>query len=128
MNTKEEPTAVATVGEKVKPSTLALEISTASVVPAAPPPKPKLALKPESPSIKRRQSVVVASTPTTENQPSSTKRVKEEEPPVKVLPAKYEFCEVEDVVILIADMISELIQTNDSLPLRSGVLTRFHSR
>jgi hypothetical protein len=32
------------------------------------------------------------------------------------------------MVVLIANMISELIQTNDALPLRSGVLTRFHSR
>ncbi|KIM92967.1 hypothetical protein OIDMADRAFT_67150, partial [Oidiodendron maius Zn] len=46
----------------------------------------------------------------------------------KLLSAKYEFCEVEDIVVLIANMISELIETNDVLPLRSGVLTRFHSR
>jgi hypothetical protein len=37
-------------------------------------------------------------------------------------------CSVEDMVILIADMISELIETNDNLPLRDVVLTRFHSR
>jgi hypothetical protein len=47
---------------------------------------------------------------------------------VKILPARYEFCPVEDMVVLIANMISELIQMNDHLPLRSGVLTRFHSR
>jgi hypothetical protein len=45
-----------------------------------------------------------------------------------VLPARYELCAVEDMVILIADMISELIETNDNLPLRDVVLTRFHSR
>jgi len=56
------------------------------------------------------------------------KRVRSDQLSIKVLPAKYELCEVEDMVVLIANMISELIETNDSLPLRSGVLTRFHSR
>jgi Cyclin len=46
----------------------------------------------------------------------------------KILPIKYEFCDVEDLVMLIADMISELIQINDQLPLKDSYLTRFHSR
>ncbi|KAI0392752.1 cyclin-domain-containing protein [Xylariaceae sp. FL0594] len=48
--------------------------------------------------------------------------------PVKVLPVRYEKCDVEDMVILIANMIGELIETNDSLGMKSGNLTRFHSR
>jgi hypothetical protein len=48
--------------------------------------------------------------------------------PVKTLPTRYEKCEVEDMVILIANMIGELIETNDSLGMKSGNLTRFHSR
>lgn len=47
---------------------------------------------------------------------------------VKILPTKYESCNVEDLVVLIANMISELIQINDQLPLRGDGLTRFHSR
>jgi len=35
---------------------------------------------------------------------------------------------VEDVVVLIAHMLGELIETNDALALKSGHLTRFHSR
>ncbi|KAJ8124602.1 hypothetical protein O1611_g9039 [Lasiodiplodia mahajangana] len=41
---------------------------------------------------------------------------------------RYELCDVEDMVILIANMIGELIETNDSLAMKSGNLTRFHSR
>lgn len=35
---------------------------------------------------------------------------------------------MEDMVILIANMLSELIETNDLLAMKSGQLTRFHSR
>jgi hypothetical protein len=47
---------------------------------------------------------------------------------VKILPTNYEFCDVDDLAVLIADMISELIQINDQLPLKDRGLTRFHSR
>jgi hypothetical protein len=47
---------------------------------------------------------------------------------VKILPVNYEFCDVEDLIILIANLISELVQINDQLPLRDGGFTRFHSR
>lgn len=46
----------------------------------------------------------------------------------KTLPLAYETCTAEDMVILVAHMISELIETNDGLALSSGNLTRFHSR
>lgn len=59
----------------------------------------------------------------------SPKRAKPESPPAKVLPfTKYELCRVEDIVVLIAHMLGELIETNDALALKSGHLTRFHSR
>ncbi|CAK7262533.1 Pho80p cyclin [Sporothrix epigloea] len=45
-----------------------------------------------------------------------------------MLPEQYEFCKVEDMVVLIANMLGELIETNDVLALKSGHLTRFHSR
>lgn len=67
-------------------------------------------------------SVVAAS------QPSSPKRSKPNQGPPKVLPLRYELCEVEDMVVLIANMLSELIETNDSIAMKNGQLTRFHSR
>ncbi|KAI1127305.1 cyclin-domain-containing protein [Nemania abortiva] len=62
------------------------------------------------------------------SQSSSPKRARPNTSPPKVLPLRYELCEVEDMVILIANMIGELIETNDSLAMKSGNLTRFHSR
>ncbi|KAK4102646.1 cyclin-domain-containing protein [Parathielavia hyrcaniae] len=56
------------------------------------------------------------------------KRARPEAAPPKVLPLRYEHCAVEDMVVLIAHMLGELIETNDSLALKSGHLTRFHSR
>lgn len=86
----------------------------------------------ESPSIKRRQQstppVGVTATAPAPTSTSPLKRPKTRKRESKVLPIHYEHCEVEDIVILIADMIAELIHTNDNLPLQDGVLTRFHSR
>jgi hypothetical protein len=48
--------------------------------------------------------------------------------PPKILPLRYEHCPVEDMVVLIAHMLGELIETNDALSLKSRNLTRFHSR
>lgn len=59
---------------------------------------------------------------------NSAKRQRQAPAPVKILPQKYEFCSGEDMVVLIAHMLAELIETNDALALRSGSLTRFHSR
>lgn len=56
------------------------------------------------------------------------KRPRPDAPPQKVLPLRYELCAIEDIVVLIANMLSELIETNDALAMRSGHLTRFHSR
>lgn len=47
---------------------------------------------------------------------------------VKIMPAKYEDGNAKDLGVLIANMLMELIRQNDSLPLRDGQLTRFHSR
>jgi hypothetical protein len=95
---------------------------------SAPPPTPDP--QPQSPRTKRRQFKETAesssSSATTRSIPP--KRTKSAQTAAKVLPARYELCAVEDMVILIADMISELIETNDNLPLRDVVLTRFHSR
>ncbi|KAK6226302.1 cyclin [Colletotrichum tabaci] len=63
-----------------------------------------------------------------ESSSSAAKRPKPTAGPPKILPQRYEFCGVEDMVVLISHMLSELIETNDALALRSGSLTRFHSR
>lgn len=97
------------------------------VAPAAPSPTKPL-LQPESPAMKRRQSQDVPTSVVGSSQALPTKRAKSDQSSVKVLPFKYEFCPVDDMVVIISHMISELIETNDQLPLRSGVLTRFHSR
>ncbi|KAI1083890.1 cyclin-domain-containing protein, partial [Whalleya microplaca] len=68
-------------------------------------------------------SSVVAS-----SQASSPKRPKPNAGPPKVLPLRYELCETEDIVVLISNMLSELIETNDAIALKNGQLTRFHSR
>ncbi|KAI8630877.1 cyclin-domain-containing protein [Xylariaceae sp. FL1651] len=62
------------------------------------------------------------------SQPSSPKRTRPNAGRPKELPFRYEFCDVEDMVTLIANMIGELIETNDSIAMKSGNLTRFHSR
>lgn len=83
-----------------------------------------------SPGIKRRQPTSPSSNSEVipQAQRSTSKKPKGSTENAKVLPERYELCDVKDIVILIADMISELLQTNDNLPLRESVLTRFHSR
>ncbi|KAF2180197.1 cyclin-domain-containing protein [Zopfia rhizophila CBS 207.26] len=63
-----------------------------------------------------------------QDQPSSAKRARPHDPNVKVMPLKYETCDVKDLGVLISDMLMELVRLNDGIPLRDGQLTRFHSR
>ncbi|CAG8959940.1 hypothetical protein HYFRA_00012657 [Hymenoscyphus fraxineus] len=79
-----------------------------------------------SPSMKRQTSER-PSTSNLESHKITPKRVRPPQTKIKLLPTRYEFCEVEDMVVLIANMISELIHTNDAHEKR-GDLTRFHSR
>ncbi|KAF4123709.1 Cyclin [Geosmithia morbida] len=58
----------------------------------------------------------------------TTKRARGEDAPPKTLPLRYELCAVEDVVELIANMLAELIATNDYIRVTNDGLTRFHSR
>lgn len=101
-------------------------------VPSGSSQRPSAQNQAQSPSIKRRQPTTPpANTDAscrTAAAPAPLKRPKTDKKELKVLPTQYELCAVEDIVILIADMIAELIQTNDNLPLQDGVLTRFHSR
>lgn len=59
---------------------------------------------------------------------NSPKKAKREQPPVKVMPLKYEDCDAKELGLLIADMLLELVRHNDALPLKDRQLTRFHSR
>jgi hypothetical protein len=60
-------------------------------------------LEPQSPSSKRRQSLTGTSTVVGSSHNVAPKRARAAQTAVKILPIKYEFCEVEDMVILIAD-------------------------
>ncbi|BCS24818.1 regulatory cyclin phoB [Aspergillus puulaauensis] len=59
---------------------------------------------------------------------SQSKRLRPDKPTVKHLPARYEFADPKDLVVLISSMLLELIRFNDKIPLHQGRLTRFHSR
>ncbi|KAF2118872.1 cyclin-domain-containing protein [Lophiotrema nucula] len=63
-----------------------------------------------------------------QQQSSPAKRARPQEPSVKIMPLKYETCDVKDLGVLISDMLMELVRLNDGFPLRDGQLTRFHSR
>ncbi|KAL5352636.1 Pho80p cyclin [Pseudogymnoascus australis] len=84
----------------------------------------------QSPTAKRRQDADPAKDEASRTNPqlSPPKRPRAAQRAPKVLPLAYELVGVEDMVVLVAGMVSELIQTNDNLPLRDVVLTRFHSR
>ena len=59
---------------------------------------------------------------------SSSKRARPRDPSVKVMPLKYETCDIKDLGVLVSDMLMELVRLNDGIPLQDGQLTRFHSR
>jgi hypothetical protein len=127
MNVKKELADGGPTSAKPEPKTTAV-VEAAAATEAAPTRLEKPLLEAQSPSTKRRQSPTGPSSVGANSRNTAPKRARGAQTEVKILPIKYEFCEVEDMVILIANMISELIATNDGLPLRTGVLTRFHSR
>ncbi|KAI0433288.1 cyclin-domain-containing protein [Xylaria sp. FL1042] len=88
----------------------------------------KQSTNPLSPAKRRSSEDHVGVFPVQDGHTSSPKRPRPNASPPKVLPSRYELCDVEDMVVLIANMIGELIETNDSLAMKSGNLTRFHSR
>lgn len=88
---------------------------------------------PASPSKRKNSegpgsSTSALATDALQNPSTLSKRPKPDTTPPKVVPLLYEHCSVEDMVVLIAHMLCELIETNDTLALKSGHLTRFHSR
>lgn len=79
-------------------------------------------LVPESPSMKRLQP----SDPSREHVPQ--KRAKAEASADTKLPARYDLCDVKDLVVMLSSMIADLVTINDPNQRKKGQLTRFHSR
>lgn len=75
-----------------------------------------------------------SSAPDPSASPSLTKKPRTQPEPnvkmgsnIKIMPLRYETCDVKDLGYLISNMLMELIRLNDPIPL-TGRLTRFHSR
>ena len=107
--------------------------------PSPPRPPPEPAFAPQNPGerpatassetqVASASSTTLAQSSSSSSQGSSPKRVRPPRPAVKTMPAQYETCYVNDLVILISNMLLELIRFNDEIPLKDGRLTRFHSR
>ncbi|KAI1825090.1 cyclin-domain-containing protein [Xylaria intraflava] len=118
-------TAENTEKKPVSPSTPVEPPAERSLQPARPDTQPANPLSPSKRRNSQDHGILCA---VEASQCSSPKRTRTNTSPPKVLPSRYELCDVEDMVILIANMIGELIETNDSLAMKSGNLTRFHSR
>lgn len=73
-----------------------------------------------------RQSDDASALPPAQSSPA--KRARPPSGSTKVVPLKYETCDVKDLGVLVSDMLMELVRLNDDMPLRDGQLTRFHSR
>ncbi|EON61767.1 hypothetical protein W97_00983 [Coniosporium apollinis CBS 100218] len=104
----------------------------ASTTTTTDPPEPEVRQAPQTPSKNARASEPAsasASAPVLQaGQPSPQKRIRPSSSAVKVMPVKYETCDVKDLGVLISDMLIELVRINDGFPLKDGQLTRFHSR
>ncbi|KAI9697729.1 MAG: hypothetical protein M1820_007716 [Bogoriella megaspora] len=66
--------------------------------------------------------------PSNQPQPTANKRQRPDAAAMRPMPVQYIDCDVKDLGIVIADMLMELIRTNDVIPLQDRGLTRFHSR
>lgn len=63
----------------------------------------------------------------TEERPAQRPR-RHHDTPVKTLPRNYTECEPRELGNLIASLLMDLVQHNDTIPLKDDSLTRFHSR
>jgi hypothetical protein len=120
-----KPSAAPVVTEPPEPS---LRIDPRPVVPIQHHVPPDRVLPREAEAQGGQQSVGQTEESTVNQIPSSAKRARPQDPNVKVMPLKYETCDVKDLGVLISDMLMELVRLNDGFPLRDGTLTRFHSR
>ncbi|KAL9123157.1 MAG: hypothetical protein Q9187_000302, partial [Circinaria calcarea] len=98
---------------------------------AAPPPEPSLAPQMSHKRVEAvgapSQPITAASSTTLANsasrtsspsQGSSPKRVRPPKAAAKIMPIKYEICDVKDLVVLISNMLMELVRFNDEIPLQ----------
>ncbi|KAL8664164.1 MAG: hypothetical protein Q9202_003242 [Teloschistes flavicans] len=106
-------------------------------VPPEPPLAPQMSVKRSGASTSWASSNIASSTTlvkgsssttSSSSQGSSPKRARPAKPAVKQMPAQYETCDTQDLVVLISNMLMELVRFNDEIPLKDGRLTRFHSR
>lgn len=105
-------------------------------LPGSPPPEPELQKRPEPlgaantipQNVDARAAVPTSVHEATNVSDAATKRARLETDTVRIMPAQYETCNPKDLGVLIANMLMELIRLNDTIPLRDGKLTRFHSR
>jgi hypothetical protein len=74
------------------------------------------------------QTTAPAATTPKETTSESTQKKTRADRPSKIMPRKYELCDVRDLTYLISNMILELVRLNDNIKLQDGHLTRFHSR
>ena len=91
------------------------------------PPKPSLRLDPSSLSPGPAVSPALPADSSAAGA-SQSKRPRPNAPMAKELPHTYADCDVADLGVLIADMLMDLVDINDKIPLVNGSLTRFHSR
>ena len=101
------------------------------------PPTPSLNHGPETTIPERpvnSDTTTSSSAPDPSLSPSLTKKPRTQPEPnvkmdsnIKIMPLRYETCDVKDLGYLISNMLMELIRLNDPIPL-TGRLTRFHSR
>lgn len=81
-----------------------------------------------SPAKRTSIDASLSSSNDTSESPKPQKRVKAEVPADKILPARYEHCDPNDLVVMLSTMIADLVRINDPNHLTNGRLTRFHSR
>lgn len=104
--------------------------------PPEPPLAPQMSVKRSGASTSWAASNLASSTTLVKESPatssssqgSSPKRACSAKRAVKLMPAQYETCDIQDLVVLISNMLVELVRFNDDIPLKDGRLTRFHSR
>lgn len=81
-----------------------------------------------TPPIKRTSGEARLTSASSSEPLNPQKRAKQEVSADKILPAQYEHCDPDDLVVMLSHMIADLVRINDPNHLTNSRLTRFHSR